>query len=431
MTSDPALSAGSSETAQLDLAGQAARVSSPAQAIEFALILSQMISAAKHNPAQMRAAIYGFARAKLQADASWAEGEEREQIAKALENAIRGVESFCARQDGQAALPPPPAVAPDIALLPEALPRTTSVVSFDSAVALEESDNAITPAADDILPPGRAYTAEVRHIHEVRAPAFLPVVIRSFIVLLLFAGVFGFVYFRDRLPALQVSFNDASSNSVSAAAKQKAAPIAQIAAPESTQITVSPQASVAPQAPVAPQSPPFPLPTDYGVYALANDVLCELQPLQELVPDKRIAVSTPVNQPSKTTITDGKAKFIVYRRDLMGDAPDRIEIRVVARVMRALTFDTKGKPTFTPVSDTWNIRNVWYNYRVRPVPGNLEMLMVQPEKPDFLLPPGRYVLVLKGQGFDFTVQGNVTDTKQCLERTEAANGVFYSECLKS
>jgi hypothetical protein len=58
------------------------------------------------------------------------------------------------------------------------------------------------------------------------------------------------------------------------------------------------------------------------------------------------------------------------------------------------------------------------------------MLLVQSEKAEFALPAGRYVLVLKDQGYDFSVAGNVTDVAQCLERTDAANGEFYSECQK-
>jgi hypothetical protein len=45
------------------------------------------------------------------------------------------------------------------------------------------------------------------------------------------------------------------------------------------------------------------------------------------------------------------------------------------------------------------------------------------------LPAGRYVLVLKDQGYDFTVAGKVSEPAQCLERTDAVNGSFYSECL--
>ena len=107
-----------------------------------------------------------------------------------------------------------------------------------------------------------------------------------------------------------------------------------------------------------------------------------------------------------------------------------MDVRVVARVVRALTFDAKGKPGYTPVSDAWNIRNMTFEFRVRPIAGNPEMLLVQSEKPDFTLPAGRYILVLRDQGYDFTVPGKVTDLAQCLERTDAANGAFYSECQK-
>jgi len=181
---------------------------------------------------------------------------------------------------------------------------------------------------------------------------------------------------------------------------------------------------------ISQDAPAFPLPTDYGVYAVNNDKLSELNLLPEQVPDKRIAMSTPINQPSQTTLPDGKVKFVVFRRDLAGSAPDRIDVRVVARVVRALTFDGKGKASFVSVTDAWNIRNQAYEFRVRPLPGNLEMLMVQSEKSDFALPAGRYVLALKSQGYDFTIAGKVTDPSQCLERTDAANGAFYSDCQK-
>ena len=61
-------------------------------------------------------------------------------------------------------------------------------------------------------------------------------------------------------------------------------------------------------------------------------------------------MSTPINEPSRTTIADGKVRFILFRRDLVGNAPERIDVRVVARVVRALKFDAKGKPNFTAVS---------------------------------------------------------------------------------
>jgi hypothetical protein len=175
---------------------------------------------------------------------------------------------------------------------------------------------------------------------------------------------------------------------------------------------------------------PFPVPTVYGVYALDNGALTELEALSEQVPDRRVAMSTPVSRPSHNILHDGRVKFVVFRRDLFASAPDRFDVRVVAQVVRALTFDPKGKISLASVNDAWNIRNIFFEFRVRPIPGNPEMLLVQPEKSDFVLPAGRYVLAVKNQGYDFTVAGEVSDPAQCLERTEAANGTFYSDCEK-
>jgi hypothetical protein len=200
----------------------------------------------------------------------------------------------------------------------------------------------------------------------------------------------------------------------------------------SGEIKVASNPNLPPEAvkPTAAASVSLPLPRDYGLYAISNGSLSELHLLGTQVPDKRIAMSTPLSEPSRTIIPNGKPKFVIYRRDLMNSAPDRIDVRVVARVTRAIKFDAAGKPVFAPVSDAWSIRNQSYELRVRPMEGSPEMMLVQAENPDFVLPAGRYALVLKSEGYDFTVAGNVTDPAQCLERTEAANGVFYSACDK-
>ena len=228
--------------------------------------------------------------------------------------------------------------------------------------------------------------------------------------LLLAGGVLGLGYYHERLSRL--------SNQAGLSGK-----------PGELRDVAPPTASEAPAA-AAPKDPGFPKPSNYGVYALNGDTLSELSIVLERAPDKRIAMSTPINEPSRTNIADGKVRFVLFRRDLVGNAPERIDVRVVARVVRALKFDSKGKPNFTPVSDSWNIRNVSHELRVRPISDNPEMLLVQSEKPDFELSPGRYVLVLKEQPYDFTVEGKITDAAQCLERTDAMNGSFYSECQK-
>jgi hypothetical protein len=139
-------------------------------------------------------------------------------------------------------------------------------------------------------------------------------------------------------------------------------------------------------------------------------------------------MSTPIRTASRTTLPDGRVAFIVYRRDVASSAPDRVAVRVIAKVMRAMTFDTTGQAKTTDVEDSWTIRNLSYEFRVAPLSEGSEMLVLRPENPDFLFPAGRYGLVIKGQAYDFTVAGPITEAAQCLENVKAANGTFYSEC---
>lgn len=388
-----------------------------AQEIEYALILSRLINEVKDDPAQIRSTIYEFARARLKIDTSIAEEAERERLAAALETAIQGVEAFSLRREAKERLPPPPP-PPQIAQASASGARPSST-AMASAHAPITSVYPVTPAPEDILPPGRGYASpDVRTVLDTRTPALVSTLVRFGIGMLLFGVVVALAYNKQSLPALRDRLGLVSNASSDARPPGPAGAAQQAAATADTKTAATSS------------SPPFPLPSDYGVYALSNGALSELSALPAQVPDKRIAVSTPINQPSQTTLADGKAKFIIFRSDLAADAPDRVEVRVVARVVRALTFDAKGRPNLGPVSGVWSIRNISYEFRVRPVAGNPGMLLVQPDKADFSLPAGRYVLVLKGQGYDFTVAGNVTDLAQCLERTDAANGSFYSECLK-
>jgi hypothetical protein len=373
------------------------------QEIEYALILSRMINTVKDDPAEIRATIYEFARAKLKLDTSWAEAAERERLASALEAAIHGVEAFSVRQEQTSLLGPPAPVARIAHGPPSAEQPSRSMTTVGS----------VTPASEDIFMPDRARPyAEVRHVLEVRTSPLGPMLVRFFVGMLLFAGLAGLAYYKEKLPAIVESLHLPGA--------ADAPTVTQATGPAEAKTSVPQQAN----------SPAFPVPSDYGIYALSNGALSELSALSERVPDKRIAVSTPINRPSRTTLPDGKAKFIIFRRDLAGNAPERIDVRVVARVVRASTFDARGKPSFVAVSDAWNIRNLSYEFRVRPIAGNPEMLLVQSENPDFVLPAGRYALVLKEQGYDFVVAGAVTDLSQCLERTDAVNGAFYSECKK-
>jgi hypothetical protein len=120
--------------------------------------------------------------------------------------------------------------------------------------------------------------------------------------------------------------------------------------------------------------------------------------------------------------------FIVYRRDIASSAPDRIVVRVIAKVARSMTFTKTGQAVTTNIDGEWAIRNVSFDYRVAPSSDSPEMILVKAEDAAPTLAAGRYALIIKGEMFDFTVDGALTQTAQCLERTEAANGTFYSEC---
>jgi hypothetical protein len=180
----------------------------------------------------------------------------------------------------------------------------------------------------------------------------------------------------------------------------------------------------------APRAPSlgFDLPTAYGVYAVSAGKLVELDTLPIRVPDSRVAISAMISTPGAVTVPAGKLSFVVFRRDLVTSAPDVVSVRVVARVVRELKFSDNGPAKMSKVDDQWAVRSNAYELRVSPVPNNAEMILLRPQSADFSLPPGRYALVLKGQGYDFTVAGPITAAAQCLERTDAVGGMIYSEC---
>ena len=188
------------------------------------------------------------------------------------------------------------------------------------------------------------------------------------------------------------------------------------------------QVSPEPQPAHQPSIPAIPLPTTYGIYALSNGRLTELDTLPIRVPDPRIAISAAISAPSRAHLSNRQPQFIVYRRDLINHAPDKASLRVVARVVRALTFDAKGKAKFVDVDGTWVVRGKSYMLKVAPIANNPEMIVIRPENADFVFPAGRYALVLPNAAYDFTLDGSATDAAHCLERTDALNAAVYTEC---
>ena len=97
----------------------------------------------------------------------------------------------------------------------------------------------------------------------------------------------------------------------------------------------------------------FPLPTAYGVYAVSEGKLYELNQLQMKMPDPRVAISAMIQTPSHVTIPSGKLSFVIFRRDLVSSAPMEVFVRVVAKVTRAMEFSGNGAPKTTNVEDEW------------------------------------------------------------------------------
>lgn len=378
------------------------------QDIEYALVLSRIIDQVKSDPAQLRWAIYEVARARLKIDSAGLERGERARLTEALETAIDGVEAFSVKSDNVTFLPPPPADMRSGGI-------DVGVLAPNRGPSSEYRDRSDTFIVDE--EPAHVSPSVQTGRRGFRPPLWLVIVVP------LLAVTAGVVLIKGGVVQPAKYFGLAANRE---SVREEPVPT-----PAATTVAVpQPAPPIAPAPAPVPAVPGIPLPTVFGIYALHDGALIELDAIAETVPDKRVAMSTPITKPSRTTLPDGKVGFVIYRRDTAENSPDRFDVRVVARVERAVTFSPNGKPTFTPVENTWSIRQFTYEFRVRPVPNGPGMLLVQPEKADFSLPAGRYVLVMRDRGYDFTVAGKVTDPAHCLERTEASNGTFYSDCTK-
>jgi hypothetical protein len=172
--------------------------------------------------------------------------------------------------------------------------------------------------------------------------------------------------------------------------------------------------------------PPFPLPTSFGIYALSDNKLIKLETLPIKVPDPRVALSAEITKPSTTTISGNKPAFILFRRDLLNNAPEKVTLRVVAQVVHRTKF-VGGKPKIVNFAGSWRVRNKSLEYRISPVAGQPEMVIAQTDD-NQPLAAGRYALILNGSGYDFTIKGRALSQAHCLEEFDALNGTVFSEC---
>jgi hypothetical protein len=385
--------------------------------IDFAVVLSRVIASIENDPAQLRNAVYELARIKLRREA-WRRdpplrlGEAR-HLTLALESAIERVETIYSKHDELKALR-------SLDRLIESSDIEASDATIGPHAPLLIVNQALTPTADakaqitDAVFLASTKNKSLNVERSVYWPATAPLVRTAMVAI-----------FAAALCVMLGQFGPLGHQ-----APQTAAPtIQKDAMLEPKLIVQASEQTLQSPAPVQqPQSSLFPLPSVYGVYAVSGGQLYELEALAGRVPDQRVFMSTPVKTPSRTVLPDGQIVFIVYRRDVASSAPERVPVRVIAKILRAMTFDVAGQANVANVEDAWTIRNVSYELRVAPLSEGPEMLMIRPENADFVFPAGRYGLVIKGQAYDFTVAGRITEAAQCLEGIKASNGTFYSEC---
>src|SRR5262249_28921383 len=311
--------------------------------VDFAIVLSRVIVSIENDPAQLRNVVYELARIKLQTELSQREVpinvSEKRDLASALESAIERVMTLSSKHDHLRVL---------------RSPHTTHPPSFLSRVV------------------GGSRKVEAAPLARAVMVAILAVVLCAVL-----DRQFGFFGRQGPQPFASVHKIE----------RLQAKPVVQASADTRQMPVITPST----------QSLGFPLPTVYGIYAISGGQLHELEPLVGRVPDQRVFMSTPIKTASRTVLPDGRAAFIIYRRDAANSAPERVSVRVIAKVLRAMTFNTAGHASTMNVQDTWTIRNISYDFRVAPLGEGSEMLMIKPENEDFVFPAGRYGLVIKGQ----------------------------------
>jgi hypothetical protein len=180
---------------------------------------------------------------------------------------------------------------------------------------------------------------------------------------------------------------------------------------------------------VATPAPVFPHPSSYGIYAISNKQLIELEQIPTAPVDPRTRNTLQIVKPSRAVIAGDHLTFLVFRRDLIMSAPEKVQARIAARIAHSMIFDSSGKPQITtPATEAWLIRDRGYDLRVSPARESAEMIIVGPENPEFDFPAGRYELLISGQPYDFVIAGTVTDPAHCVEGFATVRGPVFYEC---
>ena len=445
-------------------------VSAPAIAEDYYSVLRDMIDKAANDPAQIRHLVYALAwhhfRAEAMLSPSLPNAHSRAKTIWALERAVE-IEDAIARLEGEATQlpdrserdqslehqpksesgleilpkgPPSEQVLPSIADSELQAPASSQTPAntpqkdgLRSGEVSESSENALivvreaadawmhqverTDLASRWLDNEWGVSARTVEYGPIQKPGSAPSLIlfiqlagAAVLSVALFVGIFGWLYIgRPSAVNWAAMISPQSIGSIPVSKGEE-------------------HGALSSREPQAQPALPFPLPKTYGIYVGSNGQLTELEPLPVKIPDARVQLSAEITKPSRVTVSGDELAFVVFRRDLVNSAPQVVSVRVVASVMRETKFVDR-KVQVVPVERSWRIRSKAFEFKVSPVEGSREMILIRPPS-DFGFPAGRYALVLNGVGYDFVVAGPITASEQCLEKMEALNGTVLSECRK-
>jgi len=386
-----------------DLLGDAngSHVPTSVGSLDYYSILQKAIKSAEHNSSQLRALVYERARFNLKRDILY--GHSSMGLAELVQH-IRDFELAVARIEANAEVDQP---SP---LQQPAWPDTKETTSSSEAEILPAPRTALRYAE---LSPIR-WTENFQHVRWLEEfRRYVHSANRSIAFALLgmaFVGAVVIVVTLWPLPKGSRQFETANkAPQAGEMAVEQGSPTENRLAPTVT----SPKL-------------PFPLPTSFGIFALNDNKLVELEALPISVPDPRVALSAEIKNPSTVTISDHKPAFILFRRDLLNNAPQKVILRVVARVTRE-TKIVNGKPVIAKIEGSWRIRDVSRELKISPIAGQREMVMARLDD-EVSLPAGRYAIVVNRLGYDFTIDGAEKAPESCLEGFEAATGTVFTQC---
>jgi len=162
------------------------------------------------------------------------------------------------------------------------------------------------------------------------------------------------------------------------------------------------------------------------VFASVPGQMIELDPLPIKMPNFHVQSYAPISKSAPRPISGENLAFVVFRRDFVSAPQQTVMVHVVATVRRTTKL-FNGKPTIEPLEGIWQVRDKYYEFMVSPLEGRSEVVVIQPRR-GFVLPAGRYALVLNGTGYDFVIAGPVTAPEQCMEEVQVVNETILTQC---